>query len=219
MKKINLLLVDDHKIIRDGIKSILHTEKTITIIHEAENGEEAIQYLEKNSKNINIVLMDINMPKMNGIDAVKIISKKYLNIKVLALSMHSEETYILDMIKAGAFGYILKDSSGEKLIEAIQTISEEKKYYSNDVSTTLINSMINNQNNVNSNTTISDREKQVLTNIVKGKTNKEIGEILHISTRTVETHRRNMMQKLEVKNTAEMVRKALEKGIIKNVTI
>jgi len=214
MKKIRTFLVDDHKIIRDGIKSILNSNRRINVVHEAENGIEAIQYLEKNNDDIDIILMDINMPEMNGIDAVKIITKRYEKIKILALSMHSEEAFIVNMIKAGASGYILKEAGGEKLIEAVKTIAKGKKYYSNDVSATLINSMMNGPNTNGLKSALSNREKDVLKNIANGKTNKEIGEILHISSRTVETHRRNMIQKLKVKNTAEMIRIALEKKLI-----
>ena len=214
MKNIRTLLVDDHKLIRDGIKSILNSDKQINVMAEAENGVEAIRYLEKNVDEIDVVLMDINMPELNGIDAVEIITKLHKKINILALSMHSEEAYIVNMIKAGASGYILKDSGGKKLIEAVKTVAGGEKYYSNEVSVTLINSMLKGNTPSGEVTTLSTREEDVLNSIVEGKTNKLIGEKLNISSRTVETHRRNIMYKLGVKNTAEMVSVAMKKGLL-----
>ena len=215
MKKIRVLLVDDHQIIRDGIKLILDSAKDIEVMAEASNGTDAIQYLEKNSRNVDIVLMDINMPELNGIDTIEIITKLHKNLKILALTMHSEQTYILKMIRAGALGYVLKDAGGEKLIEAIKMVSLGKKYYSNEVSVTLINSIINgNVDNPSSKFDLTEREIDVLNNIVGGDTNFQIGDKLCISNRTVETHRRNIMKKLNAKNTAEMVHLAVKKGIV-----
>ncbi len=212
MKAIKLLLADDHQIIRDGIKLMLKKNASIDIVAEASNGKEVIKYLEKNARNIDVVLMDINMPEMNGIDATQIISERFDTIKILALTMHAEETYISNMLKAGSLGYVLKESGTNELISAIKTVAKGQKYYSNEVSVTMINSLMNQDNNKDSE--LSERELEVLAYIANGKTNKEVGKKLCISGRTVETHRRNIMAKLEFNNTAEMIRYAIENNII-----
>lgn len=215
MEKIRTLLVDDHKIVRDGIKSILNADKEISVVAEAENGVEAIKYLETNGKDIDVAIMDISMPELNGIDATEIITKLYKNINILALTMHNEEAYIMNMIKAGALGYVLKDSGGQKLVEAVKVISTGKNYYSNDVSVTMINRMMNPNKSSNKSSNLSEKELEILKHVVDGKTNVEISNIYNLSSRTIETHRRNIMKKMNVKNTAEMVAKALKNGIVK----
>ena len=215
MSKIKVLLVDDHKIVRDGIKSILNAAKDIVVISEAQNGTEAINFLESNKDDIDVVVMDINMPELNGVDATEIILKLFPEMKILALTMHSEEAFILNMVKVGARGYVLKDSGGQKLIEAIKTVYEGRNYYSNEVSVTMINSIVNASKKNKNTFALSEKEKDILQLVVDGKTNLEIGEIYEISTRTAETHRRNIMKKMNAKNTAEMVAKALKKGLAK----
>ncbi|MCB9360800.1 MAG: response regulator transcription factor [Flavobacteriales bacterium] len=212
MKKIRLLLADDHGIIRDGIKLMLNKTPEFDIVTEASNGQEVLDYLEKNAKSIDVVLMDINMPVMNGIEATQVITDKYRNINVLALTMHIEETYISNMLKAGALGYILKESNKNELIDAIKSVASGKKYYSNEVSVTLINSLMSEDKDKDKE--LSDREIEILSLIASGNTNKEIGEKLFISGRTVETHRRNILGKLEVKNTAEMIKYAIQNKLV-----
>jgi DNA-binding NarL/FixJ family response regulator len=213
MKEIKVLLADDHLIIRDGIRYMLKGSKNIKVVAEASNGTDVIQYLERNQDTVDLVLMDINMPRLNGIDATEIITKRFSNVKVLALTMHAEESYIMSMVKAGALGYILKESSKEELFHAIEMVSEGKKYYSNDVSVTMINSIMEEDKKPVS-AEISEREQEVLALIIDGLTNIEIGKSLHISNRTVESHRRNILQKLDVKNTAELVRYAIKNNLV-----
>ncbi|OFY90850.1 MAG: hypothetical protein A3K10_16280 [Bacteroidetes bacterium RIFCSPLOWO2_12_FULL_31_6] len=213
METIKLLLADDHLIIRDGIKLMLKKSSGMEIVAEASNGSEVISYLEKYASKIDIVLMDINMPKMNGIEATQLIMEKFKNIKVLALTMHAEGTYITNMLKAGALGYVLKESGTDELITAIKTVANGQKYYSNEVSVTMINSLMNDAEKPK-NSQLSERELEVLAHIATGETNKKIGDKLCISGRTVETHRRNILSKLDVKNTAEMIRYAIENRIV-----
>jgi len=213
MKKINIVIVDDHKIMRDGIKAILSTDKTFKVVHESENGENLIAYLEKEYKKVNVVLMDISLPSINGIDATSIVLKLFKKINVLALTMHDEEAYIVKMIKAGAKGYILKDASREELINAIKKVALGQNYYSNEVSVTLINAMIKKDENPPL-PELTDRESQVIQLICNGNTNNDIAEILSISYRTVETHRRSIIKKLELKNTAELVKYAITNHLV-----
>jgi DNA-binding NarL/FixJ family response regulator len=212
MGTIKLLLADDHLIIRDGIKLMLKKNSEFEIVAEASNGGEVIAYLTENPNTIDVVLMDINMPVMTGIEATQIITDRFSNIKVLALTMHAEETYITNMLKAGALGYILKESGTSELVSAIKSVASGQKYYSNEVSVTMINSLMSNDKKISSD--LSDREIEVLGHIASGSTNKEVGEILCISGRTVETHRRNILSKLDARNTAEMIRYAIENNLV-----
>lgn len=211
MKKqsVNILLVDDHKVLREGIKTVLKQQNDIKIVGEAENGQQAIEFLSEHHENVDVVLMDVNMPNVNGIDATRIIAKKFKNVNILALTMHVEETYIVKMIKAGALGYILKDSGRDQMVDAINMVANGKKYYSNDVSVTIINSYIN--DNKRSRPELSSREDQILNLLIDGHTSSIIAKKLQISIRTVETHRRNILKKLNMKNTAELIKHTMQK--------
>lgn len=213
MERIKTLLVDDHKIVRDGIKMILDTDQNLEVTAEASNGVEALKFLEKDN-DIDVVLMDISMPELNGVDTTEIIKKLYNKINILALTMHTEESYIMNMLKAGALGYVLKDISSDKLVEAVKTVADGKNYYSNGVSATVINRLLNKSESEEQKNKLSDREISVIEQVAKGYTNNEIAKILEISSRTVETHRRNILKKLDLKNTAEMINYAIREGIV-----
>lgn len=213
-KKIKTLLVDDHQIVRDGIRSILDSDKSIDVIAEAKNGEEALDIMSKNKGAIEVVVMDINMPGLNGVDATEIISKLYPKIKVLGLTMHSEQTYIVNMLEAGALGYVLKDSGGDKLIEAVKTVSKGKNYYSNDVTATLVNGFVTKKKSNKNYFGLSKRQVEIIQYVSEGLSNGDISVKLEVSSRTVEAHRRNIMKKMGVKNTAEMVAVAVKKGVL-----
>ncbi len=211
MSYLNIFIIDDHKIIRDGIKLMLAKEEEINIIGEAGSANEALDFLSKHHKTIGVILMDISMPKMNGIELTKEILSKYPDLKILAITMHAEDNYIINMIEAGALGYILKESGTEEIIKAIKTVASGKKYYSNDVSVTMINYMMNGNKKDEK---LSEREEEVLKLIAMGKTNKEAAEELFLSDRTIETHRRNILAKLDCKNSAELIHYALKNNLI-----
>jgi DNA-binding NarL/FixJ family response regulator len=189
----------------------LKNNSAFKIVSEANNGKEVIDYLQENLNTVDVVLMDINMPEMNGIEATDYISKNHKNVKVLALSMHDEESYIKSMVDAGALGYILKESGTSELVSAIKSVEKGKRYYSSKVSVTLINSLL--EVEVPAVLILSGRESEILGLISKGLTSKKVGEFLCISKRTVETHRRNILSKLNVKNTVEMVKYAIENDL------
>jgi len=212
MKTINLLLADDHTIIRDGIKLMLKKNPEFNIVAEANNGEEAISYLLAKPNTVDVILMDINMPEMNGIEATQYITNNIKGLNILALTMHAEETYITSMLRAGALGYILKEAGTSELMSAIKSVASGQKYYSNEVSVTMINALMNNDSPKSS--VLSKRESEVLGHIAMGTTNKKVREILFISGRTVETHRRNILDKLDLKNTAELIRYAIENKVV-----
>lgn len=215
MDPIRILLTDDHLIIRNGIKLMLKRHKQFKVVAEAGSGIEAINYLDKNYKDIDVVLMDIDMPEMNGIDATKVITNSFENIKVLVLSVHNEEPYIKSIIDAGAYGYALKDADTHEIVSAIETIAKGKKYFSSEVSDIMINSLMNKQKEQTVETNgLSEREIDVIKLVACGATNKEVSDKLFISSRTVETHRRNIMDKLELNNIAELIKYAIKRGYV-----
>lgn len=212
IKPLKLVIADDHQIVRDGIKSLLQNESNMEIAGEAENGEEAIALVEKRSPDL--IIMDINMPVLDGIEATRIISEKYPKTRVLVLTMTSEQQHIRKMIEAGAGGYILKNSGREELVSAINTIVGGQNYFSNEVKDAIMQNMVqkksHNDKIAGEPIPLTRREKDVLNLIVKEFTNYEIAEKLFISVRTVDAHRRNLLEKTGARNTAGLVKFAIE---------
>ncbi|WP_445665188.1 response regulator [Fodinibius sp. AD559] len=214
MSNIKILLADDHDIVRDGIKMLLEDEVGFTIEAEAENGLQAIEICKKHD--IDLIIMDINMPEMNGIEATEKIKESFPDIKVLALTMMDEDQHIRQMIEAGASGYILKSSDKIELVDAITTILDGKHYFSDDATQSVMMDLVKGTTKKESSDpgNITEREKEVLELIVKQYTNQEIAEELHISTRTVDAHRRNLLQKTGAKNTAGLVTYAIKHDLV-----
>lgn len=217
MRTINILLVDDHPMIRAGIKSLLEGEKNIETVDEVSDGEDCMEL--SDIKKYQVIIMDIKMPKKSGIDTTKDLLKKYPNLNVLALSMHDEQDFIIKMLQAGAKGYLLKNSPKEELLKAIESVSNGENYFSNDVSSIMLSKYIHKEFPTAKKDYILDvqltkRETEIIKMIAEELTNGEIAEKLNISIRTVDTHRRNLLQKLDVKNTAGLVRYALQNGLL-----
>tara|TARA_Y100001972_G_scaffold129062_3_gene193872 strand:- start:3663 stop:4301 length:639 start_codon:yes stop_codon:yes gene_type:complete len=212
MNKIKIILVEDHPMVRIGLKSLLSGSEHIDIIGEASNGVEAIDLIEKDPPEI--VVSDISMPQMNGLSLAKHIQDNHPQIKVLLLTIHMEPEYIIEGFDAGIMGYLPKDSSQEELIEAIETIYTGGKYMSQKVSEIIAQRLIRKDPFHKPNTKLTPREKKILEMLVEGDRNKEIAEKLSISVRTVDTHRTNIMRKLDVNNTAELVKKAISDNLI-----
>ena len=210
---INILIADDHKVFREGIISLLNEVENICVIAEASNGPEVLEMLKE--KRPQVILMDITMGDSNGIEATKLVKKEYPDIKVLVLSMHAETGYIVGMLEAGASGYLLKDAGKEEMIRAILTVAEGNTYYSQKVSSALVEHLTSpNKPREKTDIPLTKREVEVLKLISEEYSNPEIAEKLYISIRTVDTHRRNLLEKLEVKNTAGLVKYAFKHGII-----
>jgi len=214
MANIQIVIVDDHEIVRDGIKVLLEDEPGMDIIAEAETGKEAVRMCEKIQADL--IIMDIAMPEMDGIEATRIIKEKYSDIKILALTMLSEDQHIRKMIKAGASGYILKSSGKQELIKAIKTIIDGKHYFSNDATQAILQELVSpevKRVKEDDEVHITERELEVLQLIVNEFTNQEIADKLFVSVRTVDAHRRNLLQKTGAKNTAGLVKYALQNNL------
>ena len=214
MPDIRIAVVDDHEIVRDGIKILLEDEPGMEIAYEAKNGKEAVQKCKKNAPDL--IIMDITMPEMDGIQATKVIKDNYPDVKILALTMLSEDQHIRKMIKAGASGYILKSSGKEELLNAIEKIMNGQHYFSDDATKAILQELVSpevkslrDSEEVN----ITDREKEVLKLIVDEYTNQEIADELFVSVRTVDAHRRNLLQKTGAKNTAGLVKYAIKNNL------
>jgi DNA-binding NarL/FixJ family response regulator len=215
---INIVLVDDHALVRDGIRSLLEDEVDLHVIGEASNGEEALQVIA--ALKPDLIIMDIRMPRMDGIAAVRALKKRGANTPCLMLSMHDSEEYVLQSIQAGAHGYLLKDASRDEFLKAIHTIHEGERYFSGDLSNILIRQIIGGDATASklkvapSPINITRRQKEILSFIPSGLTNQEIADKLGLSRRTVETHRYKLMEELNVNNKTDLIRKARELGII-----
>lgn len=215
MAKTRILIVDDHKIIREGIRSMLSDVNFIEFIGEAENGQIAIELLKTMTPDI--ILADINMPGMSGIEFTRETIGKYPQMKIIGVSMHNDESHIRAMIEAGASGYILKNSGKEELVNALETVSRGSTYFSEEVKESIMNSLLHKSPRDQSGAEVglSDRELEVLELIAKEFTNNEIAEKLFLSPRTVDAHRRNLLEKTGSRNTAGLVRYAIEHNLLK----
>lgn len=215
MDVIKVVLADDHALVRDGIKALLEDQEGIKVIDEASNGKEALEVIRRNKPHVLIV--DIRMPEMNGIEVVKAMSEKHPDIKTLVLSMHDSEEYVVQSIQAGADGYLLKGASKDEFLKALNKIASGGKYFTGDVSAIIMNNFVNGNTNIAVTPKkelkelpfkLTKREKQILHLVLELKNNKDIAEELQISKRTVEVHRFNLMKKLEVSNLKELTDKA-----------
>jgi len=217
MSKIKVLLADDHKIIRIGLRGILEREDDMEVVGEAESGADVLDMLGKTVTDV--VLMDIDMGRTTGTETTQKVRAMFPDVKVLALTMHEEAEYIIYMLEAGASGYLLKNVGRDELLAAIRTVVQGNSYFSHTVSATLLRAITDLKSKPavakqTAGTPLSDREIEVLKLIAQEHSNGEIAEKLFISIRTVDTHRRNILEKLQVKNTAGLVKYAIEKALI-----
>jgi len=216
VKKIRILLVDDHPIVREGIKSALSKRKNISIVGEAATGEEAMVKARKLSPDV--ILMDINMPGMSGLETSRRLRKSVPDSKILALTMHENREYVLEMTQLGARGYVFKDSSPSELLRAIEAVHSGEFFFSPRASQQLLKSFLKGEPRTDSQASVdlSKREKDVLQLITEGFKTKEIARLLGVTDRTVETYRhRLLMTKLSVHSIAALIKHAVTKGIVK----
>ncbi|MCW5890104.1 MAG: response regulator transcription factor [bacterium] len=215
MPKLRVLLVDDHTVVRQGLRKILESDDEIEIVGEAGDGRTAVDMVQRMRPHV--VVMDVALPELNGIEATRQITKRVDGAKVLVLTMHSDDVYVRQSLKAGARGYLLKDSEDLDLIKAVKAVGQGGSFFSPSVSKVLLAGYLGDPTGkeVEDNLALlTDREREVLQLIAEGKTNKDVASLLNVSINTVETHRKHVMEKLDLHNTAELVRFAVRKKIV-----
>ncbi len=222
MKKIRILIADDHSVVRSGIRLVLQSSPEFSVIAEAEDGEEAVELALKHKPDV--VVMDISMPILNGIEATAKMKQEDPNIKIIILTVHADEEYVFQILRAGASGYVLKSAGKKEIFAAIRSAISGERFFSPGISNLIIEGFINRTKepapkpvaNVNTGKQqLTKREIEVLEYIAQGYTNRKIADTLFLSVRTVNTHRTNLMQKLDIHDTARLVRYAIETGLVK----
>lgn len=210
-ERIRLIMIDDHKLVREGFSALLNAEEGLELVGTGENGLDGLRLLEL--FDVHVALVDIDMPEMNGIAFTEEAKKKYPDLKIIILTMHEEPAMMQNLISLGADGYLLKNTDREELIFGINKVAKGKNFYSDEM-TAALNASPEKKEKKNPGVSLSERETEILIMVSDGLSNKEIGEKLHISHRTVDTHRNNLMKKLDLHNVAGLVRYAFENGII-----
>jgi DNA-binding NarL/FixJ family response regulator len=217
MEKIKIILVDDHQIVRDGIKALLIDAEDIDVISEAASYNELREKLKL--QNPDIIVMDISLPEMSGLEITKLLTETYPNLKVLILSMYTGEDFIFNAIKAGAKGYLPKNTTRKEIIDAIHAVYNNNEYYSESISNVILKSYVQKAKTSDSppekaEDKLSSREIEILKYFAGGMGNQEIADKLFISIRTVESHKNHIMQKLELKSTVELIKYAIKNKIV-----
>jgi DNA-binding NarL/FixJ family response regulator len=210
---VKILLADDHKITRQGLRSLLEKEPDMEVVAEAEEGRTAVRLVRELLPDV--VVMDVSMPDLNGMEATHQIVAEHPNVKVIALSIHSDNLFVSEMLKSGASGYLLKDCAFEELARAIRAVVDGKTYLSPAVSGVVVDDYLHRlaRTESPSSEVLTDREREVLQLIAEGKSTKQVALKLHISVKTVETHRRQIMSKLDIHTIAELTKYAIRKGL------
>ena len=212
MNSVKIVLADDHKMMREGLSSLLNQQGDISVVGQATNGREAVQLAEKLGPDV--VVMDVSMPDLNGIDATRQIISRTPATKVIALSMHSDRQFVAEMFRAGASGYLLKDSAFEELASAIRTVARDETYIAPKIGGFRIDDYTSNANSGRMvSPKLTEREREVLQMLAEGKGTKEIAAELFLSAKTVETHRQHLMDKLEMYTVAELTKYAIREGL------
>jgi len=210
---VKILLADDHKITRQGLRSLLEKEPDMEVVAEAEEGRTAVRLVRELLPDV--VVMDVSMPDLNGMEATHQIVAEHPNVKVIALSIHSDNLFVSEMLKSGASGYLLKDCAFEELARAIHVVVDGKTYLSPAISGVVVDDYLHRlaRTESPSSEVLTDREREVLQLIAEGKSTKQVALKLHISVKTVETHRRQIMSKLDIHTIAELTKYAIRKGL------
>ena len=216
MSKLRILLGDDHTLLRNGLRKILQDRPDWEVIAETGDGREAVRQALADEPDV--VILDITMPQLNGIEATAQIVRRLPHVRVLMLSMHANEAYIIQALKAGAKGYLLKDAADRELIQAVAAVAAGKSYFSPAVSRVMLDDYVRHLSQkgiVDRYESLSEREREILQLIAEGQSNKEVAATLSVSPATIETHRAHIFQKLDVHNTAELVLFAVRRGVIR----
>jgi two-component system, NarL family, response regulator NreC len=215
LRKIRILLADDHTLIRSGLRLLVEQQSDLVVAAEAEDGRQAVA--QAAAVKPDVAVLDIGMPNLNGIEAAKQITEGESGAAVVILSMHADESYILRALKAGARGYLLKDSAESDLVRAIRAVAEGKSFFSPAVSKVLLEDYVRKLQRTggeDSYDLLTPREREILQLVAEGKSNKDVANLLNLSVYTVETHRANLMEKLGLKSVPELILYAVRKGVI-----
>lgn len=210
---IRILLADDHKITRQGLRSLLDKQSDMEVVAEAEEGRTAVRLVRELLPDV--VIMDVSMPDLNGMEAARQITREFSDVRIVALSMHSDSLFVTEMLKSGALGYLLKDCAFEELALAIRTVVAGKIYLSPSISSVVVDDYLHRLSKADFSglDVLTSREREVLQLLAEGKSTKQIALKLHISGKTVETHRRQIMNKLDIHTVAELTKYAIRKGL------
>jgi DNA-binding NarL/FixJ family response regulator len=211
-QKIKVLVVDDHPVVRKGLQTCLARQDRLTVVGEAVDGDEAL--LKTRALSPDIVLMDIDLPRMNGLTVTELLRKETPDVKILVLSVHSNKDYIFRIIQAGAHGYVSKEASPEELVRAIELVFDGEAFFSPEIARAALNQLVNNGGRKEPFSQLTDREREVLALIAEGRSNKEVANQLGIGVRTIETHRERIMRKLGIHTIAGLTRFAIQNGVI-----
>ncbi len=211
MKKV--IIADDHKIIRDGLKSLISQHSDLQVVAEAGDGRHAVELVRKLRPDV--VIMDVNMPELNGIDATRQIVAEFPDTRVIALSMHSDRRFVNAMLKAGASGYLLKDCAFEEIIRAIKTVLNGQMYLSATITSQVVDDLITKKTDDGESmlVVLSDREREALQLLAEGNSTKEIASAMNVSVKTIESHRKNIMDKLDLRSVAALTKFAIREGL------
>jgi DNA-binding NarL/FixJ family response regulator len=219
MRKIRILIVDDHDVVRSGLKALLRTSEEYAVVGEAADGEEALRIVEELTPDI--VLTDISMPKLDGIGTTRLITQRHPQVKVIVLTVYEDEEYVYQILRAGASGYLLKNASKNQIFEALNAVMGGERFFSPGISRLIVDGFLKRaaaqeptEPAAPAGNTLTKRELEVLRYIALGLTNREIADKLFLSFRTVNTHRANIMQKLDIHDTAGLVRHAISTGVV-----
>jgi two-component system response regulator NreC len=217
MKKIRILLADDHSVVRSGLRSIFKTNKDFNVIGEAANGVDALRLASRLKPDI--VILDVSMPKMNGIEAARAIKEKLPETKILILTVQEKEEYVYEMIRAGASGYVLKDAEKSEIFKAVRAVASGDQFFSPHISELIIDYFVRRKKDADvkpasTKKNLTKREMEIMRLIAQGSSSREIAAKLFLSASTINTHRANLMQKLNIHDTAGLVRFALQQGIL-----
>ncbi len=217
MKKIKILLADDHSVVRSGLRSIFKTNKDFSVIGEAANGVDALRLASRLKPDV--VILDISMPKMNGIEAARAIKEKLPETKILILTVQEKEEYVYEMIRAGANGYVLKDAEKSEIFKAVRTVVSGNQFFSPHISKLIVDYFVKRKKEAektpaSTEKELTKREMEILRLVAQGCSSREIAEKLYLSASTINTHRANLMQKLNIHDTAGLVRFALQQGYL-----
>lgn len=222
MKKIRILIADDHDVVRSGLKMLLRSQGEFSVVTEAADGEEAVRLVDKHKPDV--AILDISMPKMDGIEATKTIRQNHPEVKVLILTVHEDEEYAIQALRAGACGYLLKNAGKKEIFEAVRSAVTGGRFFSSSISNLIMDGLVKRAGEAQPGTgavsasarnQLTRRETEVLQYIARGYTNRKIADELCLSFRTINTHRANLMKKLDIHDTAGLVRHAITAGIVK----